>query len=607
MRHTNLPQSVITLAIIFMVASWLFSARVSAEVIHVNTNNDLNNLGNTIANAIEDGEKDIDVVFASKTFTYRENLINFSNKQWAGVNLRLTGNGATLQATGPILTNGASYKRTFQPNYTYIASNNSVLSPWGELRATDRLIEVVDEGQKLCRLHWSEAKDMPTSDCGNTWIHISQWYTSAVYKVVRIDSGWIYFTVSNLSYNTARQSYNVNADYGYAKTMPRFRLCNSGSALSTMTDSAGGISSPAINVSNGIINLPDTVSSVRECQATHFLQIKNTTLSSLSIDGLTFAGNKESANYLITLASVLADSIAIRSCFFIGLGSGAICAQQTDNLAISNCSFRDCRRNGIYVEGGTGARITQNSFKRMGLALLNSFCIRVSGTDFLISGNKISDFGYGGIAVGTWWATPKTFTVSGTVEQNTIFYSPEWLSNIMGHSLMDSGAIYLYTQMDNVRVRHNFIHDYTGAYDNRGIFCDDGAKNFTIEGNIILHTPNSFSIDARRTISIETNPRSHTDEVNVNNTIAYNIIDGSIRFEGRNNNANCTLGRNIFLRQRTDSAQTNVLAYLSTSTPFTVAAYQGLSNGLVRVPSTTLRLIRALPSWPYLRQFFATE
>lgn len=591
------------------IAANIFGISVAkADTIYINTRNDLRNLPNAIDNAVLDGETEIDVVFAPKTFTYREGLLNFANKQWDDITLRLIGNGAKLVAEGPIIENKGKYKHTFQPTNTYITINGQTLSPWGELRSSDRQIEVIDEEKKLCRLHWTEAPDMLSKDCGDTWINISQWYTSAVHKVTRIDREWIYFTASNLTYNANYKCYNVNLDYGYGKMMPRFRLCNVKDAKITVaSDSAQGMGEPTINISDSIISLPDSVSAARECTATHFLQMKNCTLESLTIQGLTFLGNKESNNYLLTLTSLRADSVTIRACSFIGLGSGAIYSQKTDNLTVTNCTFREGRRYGVLIIDGENPRITKNTFTRMGLALQNSFCIRVSATNFLVAQNTIRDFGYGAIAVGTWWASPKTSTVSGIVEQNLIYYSPLWMKNILGHSLMDSGAIYLYTQMDDVMVRQNFIHDYTGAHDNRGIFCDDGAKNFTIEGNVILNTPNSFSIDSRRTISIETNPHSHTEKVNINNSISENVIDGSIRFEGRDNNANCNLKRNIILRQKANSQQENVLANLSTATPFSNAAFHGISNGLVSVPSATLRLLRALPSWWYLRKYFITE
>ena len=109
---------------------------------------------------------------------------------------------------------------------------------------------------------------------------------------------------------------------------------------------------------------------------------------------------------------------------------------------------------------------------------------------------------------------------------------------------MDSGAIYLWTQNDNVIIRYNYIHDYTGAGDNRGIFCDDGAANFKIIGNRILRIANSYCIDSRRIK--DQHPEIFTNNVNI--SITDNTVDGSIRFEGRDDVGNkCVYGNNTII------------------------------------------------------------
>ena len=80
--------------------------------------------------------------------------------------------------------------------------------------------------------------------------------------------------------------------------------------------------------------------------------------------------------------------------------------------------------------------------------------------------------------------------------------------------------------------------------DNRGIFCDDGASNFTITGNTILRIANSYCIDSR--MVKDQHPEKFTNNVNI--TITDNTVDGSIRFEGRNEVGNrCVYGRNNVL------------------------------------------------------------
>ena len=91
---------------------------------------------------------------------------------------------------------------------------------------------------------------------------------------------------------------------------------------------------------------------------------------------------------------------------------------------------------------------------------------------------------------------------------------------------MDSGAIYLWTQSDGIIIRNNYIHDIAGAKDNRGIFCDDGTKNVTIEGNVIQRIQNCYCIDLREVKSVAEKVQDH----NTGNICRNNLVDGDIRF-----------------------------------------------------------------------------
>ena len=98
---------------------------------------------------------------------------------------------------------------------------------------------------------------------------------------------------------------------------------------------------------------------------------------------------------------------------------------------------------------------------------------------------------------------------------------------------MDTGAIYVYTQNTSLEIRNNFIHDISGPYGNRGIFCDDGTVNTYIHDNRVERISNSYCIDLRRVQSVETRPDSKIRRVNVGNRIEKNQVDGRIRFEQR--------------------------------------------------------------------------
>ena len=108
---------------------------------------------------------------------------------------------------------------------------------------------------------------------------------------------------------------------------------------------------------------------------------------------------------------------------------------------------------------------------------------------------------------------------------------PDYFSDFPAHTLMDSGAIYVTTQNDRTIIRDNYIHDYIGMRDNRGIFLDDGASHVIVINNTIERVPHGWSIDSRLVKEVETMPGSKVRQVNVGNLIHDNHVDGKIRFE----------------------------------------------------------------------------
>ena len=186
----------------------------------------------------------------------------------------------------------------------------------------------------------------------------------------------------------------------------------------------------------------------------------------------------------------------------------------------------------------------------MGKRMNNSFCVICRGTDYLISDNEFVDFGYGSIGLGVWYKSEKTDPSCGIVEANTIYYTELYKEHISNHAIMDGGAIYLWTKNDGVIIRNNLIYNYSGIKDNRGIFCDDGAFNIQIYGNIITNIENSYCIDSRRAKYSEESQTAGTGiaRSNIGVCIRDNIIDGRIRFEGNENIDNgCEKGTNYFL------------------------------------------------------------
>lgn len=520
-----------------------------ADTLRVNTQSEFNALPSDIELAISRGATTIDVELSPTTFYFKENHFKWSNKQWGGVAINMRGNSTVIKANGINLTDGQDYNRAFHHGYSYTFGDTLDVPLWGDLHEADDLIEVLDKDTKLCRLSYSGIDDQSEADCTNTYINITQWFKSSVYKVLRISDGMIYFIASDLAYNNSRQCYNVNLDEAYSRKalkideglMPRFRLCNSSLDSDMLT-----------GIRDGKIHLPQGITNVREHTVTTLLALTGSTVGSITFSGITFCGNRDNQDYLITFNKVDAtDSIVFAHCQFRAIRSNIIQAVSSSNLRIHHCQFRDCYRYGIFASHSANTRITNCTFSNMGLALINTACIRCSGSDYYIAYNEFCNFARTGISLGTWWQSEKTTPETGVVEYNLLYFTPSYMASHLKRSLMDSGAIYLYTQNDRATVRHNIIHDYIGACDNNGIYCDDGACHFRIHDNIIANTPNGYSIDSRAVLHIATNKQSKTTVVNYDNQIYNNTVDGPIRTEAAPGDSKCRFYSNKRIKKRT--------------------------------------------------------
>ena len=565
--------------LLFAIPTWA----ASADTLLINTQEEFNVLGRKIDAAVKGGAKSVVADLGNNTFRFREKHLTFSGKQWDNVNVSIKGDGCLLL---PIVETD-----TFLP---------------GGLIETDRLIEVVDEESKLCRVHVpkgqgsARVREFESSEVGGQWsIRIVQWFKSLTYRVERISKSWIYFTAKDLAFNKGYNCYNVNLDYGYThkripgqEVMPRFRLEHP-------------------NATDGDEVVP-----------TRFLTIDRSTFGTFELSGVKFGGNGEKptveAGFLIYINEAKGKSITLSGCRFTGIRSRVVEVRGSENVNVERCHFNRCYNYGVNSAYSFNTRLAACKFEDMSLSSTNSFCIRCSGKDYYVADNELRNFGSCGIAVGTWWKADKRIEETGIVENNELYYTPSYMADWLSHSTMDTGAIYIYTQNDDVTVRHNFIHDYNGACDNNGIFCDDGAYNFQIYGNLIVNTPNSYSIDSRYAPGIEKSKESKTAIVNVNNRIFDNVIDGPIRFEGREGSDNgCRLGSNVRLKTATSPVlrgmRTNVvnksnrILNVSNSTVFADAAAGVVEDRKVVVTKETLRTVGSLRSAEGIMRHFITR
>ena len=175
--------------------------------------------------------------------------------------------------------------------------------------------------------------------------------------------------------------------------------------------------------------------------------------------------------------------------------------------------------------------------------------------------DKLTDYGYIGIGVGTWYGSPLAIDRKIIVEFNELYMNPEYRSKYSCVPLLDGGAIYTWTKNTNTIIRYNFISGHSGAWNNRGIFCDDGSNHIKLYGNLIINTNNSFSIDLRY--------EDNNNNNNEGNIILNNIIDGIYRFEGKQSagvgNEPSIKGRNLLLAEHYSPQKHNICRYIEDS------------------------------------------
>lgn len=198
----------------------------------------------------------------------------------------------------------------------------------------------------------------------------------------------------------------------------------------------------------------------------------------------------------------------------------------------------------------------------------------------------------------------------GIVEYNHIWYDNEHFNNAWKYTIMDSGAIYLWTQNCNAVVRYNYIHDYTGMRQNRGIYCDDGAKGFIIYGNVIINVPNCHAIDSRRVAGTETAKKKVSKSIrnNIDNVIMYNVTDGTINFVGNEiANNGCLKGNNILLRESGVEVKTHdykpLLKNLKVNIKDEETTFDGYDENGIIVSKDVWKKLAMLPCFERLQRY----
>lgn len=557
------------------------------ETIIIKTQNDFDELSSTINKSLANGYKDIHINIYPGTYYYKSDHINLAGKNYPDASIIIKGNRATLVAQGIRHYVTSACIAPFSPDHAFLYLSNDIIDVWSPLYQTEELIEVVSLNSKLCRIkNYSKASNL--SHAGS-YIQITNWFQSFVYQINKIENEYIYFTADNLA-KGYREGWNVNNDYNYGQCYPRYRLSN------VKPESNSFFIEDKISTSNNVY-------SVYECIATRFLVLGyGTNLGIVSIDGISFVGNAHNGE--LGVFSLLSPSgrVVITNCQFKGIRSSRVVAiGNKNNVSILNCQFEDCSESCIVSSLGAENTIISNCvFVRCGTGLKNSFCVRCYGAGFYVGHNYFEDYGYSAIGIGCGFGEKRKSKISGVVEYNKLRYTDNYFKCKEQHTLMDGGAIYAFTQNDDTEIRYNYIDGYTGMKDNRGVFCDDGASNLKIYGNIITNIDNSYCIDSRRVAAVE----EQVGPSNIGNRFYDNIVDGTIRIEGREIEENdCEYGTNYFLVWLDKTMPQNVINNVNVTGEDIILNYTGKKREKVGISRASYRCLKRTSNWKVIKKF----
>lgn len=522
--------------IFFLTLGWCSESQVchAKTILEIKSQNDFDGLSTALKNYLSKGEKNIVVEFAKEKYYYKTLHVFFTDKQFPDVSIKFKGNGATIIAAGKDLIADSSAIQ-YMNGAGFIDAKGRDYENYSRMFQSDSLVEILDVNSKLCRIHCPDLESVRNVDCTNAYIRLTSWFTSYLYRVSRIADSYVYFTADNLAPGyTQYGNYNVNYDYTVGKILPRFRLINI---------PLGGCE--IVSTPKGIAN-KSTEQIIHQCEAGYFLFFENSEFKCLSIEGFNIIGSRADSP-IIRFRNFKAKRVLITESVMSAARGRVVYAEKTDNILINKCEFYDNYLDVICISNTcTNATIKDNLFYNNGKGVKNSFCIICRGGNYLITRNVIRNFNYGAIGVGVWHKSVEGSSPSfGVVECNHIYYTSDYVNDKASWTLVDGGAIYLWTKNDGAVIRHNFIHDYEGMGSNRGIYCDDGTNNCSVYGNIVLNIDNFRAIDLRRSKTIEN--ATVGQRSNENNHIFGNVFNNEFLFEGRDDDSTSVKGGNTIL------------------------------------------------------------
>lgn len=541
----------------------------NAHVIIISTQENLSKLSSNIKKAIKEGKKNIEVRIASGVFYYDNRPVFLYNIDAKNVSISIKGSNTIMVAGGRYYPDGESIVSPNR-NHVYLDQDLNLIDLYGEVQQADGRVEVLDTIKKTCRIAISQ----PYNFVSGMRVQISEWFYSPVYEVSKIQDGFLYFIAHNLKYDEAKKCYNVHYDNRIGNMNPRIRLID-----------------PQ--------NVTTYKNAIHECEVSQFMMLYHVKLRCFAISGITFCGCAKGKEALCYFRNVDAEEIDISDCNFKSLNHRIVKLKNTGNFVFQNNTVSDCYYGALYADIDCPKTIVKNNnFYRAEKGWTNASCVACYGQDFLIANNQFEDIGYASIVSGYHHKWSDKIVSRGVIEYNEISFGDDYYSHPEKYTLIDGGAIYIGTLNDLLIVRYNYIHNYRGVRSNRAIYCDDGAMNVKIYGNVIYGVTNAHSILSWRAKSVNKKFPQSNDGID----FYYNVIWGNYKFDERPNSS-CIHGKNLILYGEGDSIPENSLNNFAYQEQDVFSSGTCLENGKIIMPEETFNELKLFPTYDKMKKW----
>lgn len=428
------------------------------------TNSNVNSITSLINNAINRGDTLIVVKLPNNSrLTFKDKLFNIRNVNYP-IAIKIVGTNTTL-VPETLRYSSSDYQRydsiaSKNPwkQHNYGSSYQSIASNWSNwAMATDTIhrtnISRTDHRPTYCLPTGQTSLNVSESNCKGYYIQFTTWYTSQVLPIFKIENGVIHFTSA-----TTDLLSMTNADYTHSNnhTYPRYRYYH-------------------VNFNHNY------------ARARTLLNIENCIVSKIELVGVTVDGNN-GERALIRLKNVKSGGVNIENCIFKNIHGTVIQADTTQDLTVMKCKFENCLSDGVVSNNGClRTRVLNSKFANIGGDMTQNFAVICRGRNFLVEGDTIQNFCFGGIGVGMRQAqySAETDSITGTIRRNKIYFTNEYASNYIYNTLMGGGAIYSWKKNHRITISDNYIHDIRGLVGYKAIVGELGATNLSIINNTI--------------------------------------------------------------------------------------------------------------------------